>query len=140
MKRFALLIALVLSPNAFADRILNPGEIYTSQYAGERLACDIGGNAVPDHYDYMTRDRVDHDDAWQNHSEGNAHSMCEGDGQAAVFFSSTVQKLIRDANAQCLQTYPRCAQLGVTQGEFIGKDRNHGRYGCFLRVTVRGTR
>jgi hypothetical protein len=133
------LVALLLCPTAFADRILAPGEMYTAQFAGERVACDTG-NSQPNYYDFAVRERVDHADAWQGRDESNARSMCEGDGQAQVFFADTVQKLIRNATAQCLRSYPNCKQLGQTQGDFVSKAVNYGKYACFLRVTVRGTK
>lgn len=106
-------LSLFLATNlAYADKILNPGESYFCQYAGERVIADSGGSSQPpQQYDFVQQQRVDHDDAWQGHQEFNARAMCEGNGQAKVFFSSTVEKLLRDATNQCLHYYSSCQQL-----------------------------
>lgn len=140
MKALFAVSLFLYSFAAQADRILIPGELYFAQYQGERISCQDNGGGMPDRYDFEAREKVDHAQDWQNHSEFNARSMCEGNGQAQVFFSATVQKLQRDATAECMRSYDRCQQLGQVQGDFIPKERNRGHFGCFLRVTVRGTR
>lgn len=130
MKTFFLIISICLvSQNAFADKILSPGQIYTTKYSGEVVACTGGGNSNPrNSYTFLATGQVHLSDADQR--DPNACSM-----SARSFQPMLDAKEIAISNGkstQCQQGYSCEVLEGRVQYERRGSS-------CIAKVPFRAT-
>ena len=93
-----------------------------------------GGNQPPSYYDFVQKQLVDLSQDFQGRPEDNARSLCE----LGIDPSGAAQRLLDRAKNDCIASYSNCAQLGKTEYTYVGKDRNNGKHGCFIKVVVRG--
>ena len=97
---------------AFADKILGPGEFYTSESAGERIVCTVNTPSQPDTQSFFAEGRT-----IMTESEARDSSACTGvmDSSTAAMFRA---KNIAQSNGhgiQCPQGYRCEVQEGAMQ-------------------------
>lgn len=125
------LFALTFTTHAFADKILNPGEFYTSKRAGERVVCMGEQQPEPEQsYTFLAEG-----EAFMKDEEMSDPARCTGTN--AKWFGTMSQAQAKAAsncvNLQCPQGYS-CA---VAEGTM--EYRPHGQI-CKAYLPCRATR